>query len=170
MGDKVINTIPVKEINEFIKSGVDDLVPIPRESEVASYSNVECDMPINTPLPITDEFEDISSLYPPKSSSLNPKPLGNPDSVSRSLDTSDLILEELATEIGLHNSTQTKIDDGYYDSEGEILFLEHLLIEETSSNPTPAVLPKESFLFVTPPLASKQFSLREVKIFDPFSP
>ncbi|GKG07875.1 hypothetical protein Tco_0333707, partial [Tanacetum coccineum] len=64
-------------------------------------------------------------------------------------------------------SIPTKIDDGYYDSEGDILFLEHL-IEETFFDPTPAVLPKKSTLLVTPSLASKQFSLRKVERFDHF--
>ncbi|GJU56920.1 hypothetical protein Tco_1234686 [Tanacetum coccineum] len=86
-----------------------------------------------------DELEDISIMDPPKSAPLNYEPLGNPDSVSRSLDTSDLNLEELTAEIGLDDSIPTEIDDGYYDSEGDILFLEHLLIEETFSDPTPAV-------------------------------
>nr|GEU42232.1 hypothetical protein [Tanacetum cinerariifolium] len=233
MGDEVISIILAREIHEFIKSSVDDLVPIPKESEVTSDSNSECDMPI--PLPTTDvkkenfdinsllgeqsfsqklefyqkmsdeplgddsklssydvtfsnplfdfnddytlcydnplfdeEFEDIRSLDPPKSAPLNYKPLSNPDSVSRSLETSDLNLEELSTEIGLDDSIPTEIDDVYYDSEGDILFLEHLLIDETFFDPTPAVLPKKSTLLVTPPPASKQFSLREVENFDPF--
>ncbi|GJU49973.1 hypothetical protein Tco_1219528 [Tanacetum coccineum] len=34
MGDEVINTTPARENDEFIKSSVDDLVSIPRESEV----------------------------------------------------------------------------------------------------------------------------------------
>ncbi|GKE83067.1 hypothetical protein Tco_1553067, partial [Tanacetum coccineum] len=34
MGDEVISTTPKRENNEFIKSSVDDLVPIRRESEV----------------------------------------------------------------------------------------------------------------------------------------
>ncbi|GJU44518.1 hypothetical protein Tco_1201784 [Tanacetum coccineum] len=89
-----------------------------------------------------EEFEDISSLDPPKSAPLNYEPLDD--------------------------SIPTEIDDGYYDSEGDILFLEHLLIEETFSNPTPAVLPKKSTLLVTPPPASKQFSLRELERFDSF--
>ncbi|GKC58466.1 hypothetical protein Tco_1086064 [Tanacetum coccineum] len=80
--------------------------------------------------PLFDEkFEDISSLDSPKSAPLNYEPLGNPDSVSRSLETSDLIVKELTAEIGLDDSILTKIDDGYYDSEGDIIFLEHLLIE-----------------------------------------
>ncbi|GJZ87821.1 hypothetical protein Tco_0659431 [Tanacetum coccineum] len=248
MGDEVINTTPERENDEFIKSSVDDLVPIPRESEVTPVcDDLECDMPVNTPLSTTDvreenfdinstlgeyvvdflmenvdvaglprhlvkqlfshlvknmsltkrlsdeplgddskprsydvtfsnplfefnddftlgndnwlfyeEFEDISSLDPPKLASLNYEPLGNSDSMSRSIETSELILEELTAEIVQDDSIPTKIDDGYYDSEGDILFLEHLLIEETFSDPTPAMLPKKSTLLVTPPPDSKE--------------
>ncbi|GKE64548.1 hypothetical protein Tco_1518709, partial [Tanacetum coccineum] len=138
MGDEVISTTPAREIDEFIKSSVDDLVPILRESEVTSDSNFECDMP--TPLPTTDvreedfdinsplgeqvvnflkdnvdvaglprhlELKDISILDPPKSAPLNYEPLGNLDSVSRSLETTDLILEELTAEIGLDDLIPT---------------------------------------------------------------
>ncbi|GJW13667.1 hypothetical protein Tco_0017800 [Tanacetum coccineum] len=247
MEDEVISTTPERENDEFIKSSVDDLVPIPRESEVTSVcDNLECDMPVTIPLPTTnvredkfdinspleeqvvtfdengifvvdlprhlvkklfgllvknlsstkrmfdeslgddskprsydvtfsnpffnlnddytlcydnplfdEEFEDISSLDPPKSAPLNYEPLGNSDSMSRSIETSDLILEELTAEIGLDDSIPTEIDDGYYDSEGDILILEHLLIEETFSDPTLTVLPKKSTLLVRPPPASK---------------
>ncbi|GKC77833.1 hypothetical protein Tco_1128607 [Tanacetum coccineum] len=117
-----------------------------------------------------EEFTNNSSLDPPKSAPLNYEPLGSPDSMSRSLETSDLILEELTAEIGLDDSIPTEIDDGYYDSEGDILFLEHLLIEEIFSDPTPIVLLKKSTLLVTPLPDSKQFSLREVERFDLFSP
>ncbi|GKF74770.1 hypothetical protein Tco_0224214, partial [Tanacetum coccineum] len=49
MGDKVISTTPARETDEFIKSSVDDLVPIPKELEVTSvYDDLECDMPITT--------------------------------------------------------------------------------------------------------------------------
>ncbi|GKA65384.1 hypothetical protein Tco_0765091 [Tanacetum coccineum] len=92
MGDEVISTSPERENDEFIKSSVDDLVPIPKDSEVTSvYDDLECDMPISddtkprsydvtfsNPLfdfnndfilcndnPLFDkEFEDISSLDP----------------------------------------------------------------------------------------------------------
>ncbi|GJX27361.1 hypothetical protein Tco_0233657, partial [Tanacetum coccineum] len=74
----------------------------------------------------------------------------------------------LTAEISLDDSIPTEIYDGYHDSEGDILCLEHLLIEETFSHPTPAVLPKKSTLLVTPPPASKQFSLMEVERFDLF--
>ncbi|GJS86471.1 hypothetical protein Tco_0769107 [Tanacetum coccineum] len=58
MGDEVISTIPAKETNEFIKSSVDDLVLIPRDSEVTSDSDLECDMPATTPLPTIDVREE----------------------------------------------------------------------------------------------------------------
>nr|GEY45132.1 hypothetical protein [Tanacetum cinerariifolium] len=43
---------------KFIKSSVDDLVLIPKESEVTPDSNLECDMPVNTPLPTIDVREE----------------------------------------------------------------------------------------------------------------
>nr|GEV30826.1 NAC domain-containing protein [Tanacetum cinerariifolium] len=194
-GDEFISTTLERENDEFIKSSVDDLVPILRELEVTSVcddlericsrlfdGNVDVadlprhlvkqlfshlvknpsltkrmsdeplgddskprsyDVTFSNPLfnfnddftlcndnPLFDEeFEDISSMDPPNSAPLIYEPLGNPDSVSRSLETSDLILEELTAEIGLDDSISIEIDDGYYDSEGDILFLEHLLIE-----------------------------------------
>ncbi|GKB31088.1 hypothetical protein Tco_0870489 [Tanacetum coccineum] len=65
MGDEVISTIPARETNEFIKSSVDDLVPIPRESEVTSDSDLECDMPATTPLPPTDVREEDFDINSP---------------------------------------------------------------------------------------------------------
>ncbi|GJX31478.1 hypothetical protein Tco_0241333 [Tanacetum coccineum] len=52
MGDEVISTTPIREDGEFIKSSVDYLVPILRESEVTLDSVLECDMPATTPLPL----------------------------------------------------------------------------------------------------------------------
>ncbi|GJR72577.1 zf-CCHC domain-containing protein [Tanacetum coccineum] len=58
MGDEVISTIPARETDEFVKSSVDDLVPIPRESEVTSDSDLECDMLAATPLPPLIQVKD----------------------------------------------------------------------------------------------------------------
>ncbi|GKE25624.1 hypothetical protein Tco_1441008 [Tanacetum coccineum] len=63
MGDEVISTIPAREIDEFIKSSVDDHVPVPRESEVTSDSISECDM--STPLPTTDVKEEDFDINSP---------------------------------------------------------------------------------------------------------
>ncbi|GJR41075.1 hypothetical protein Tco_1216759 [Tanacetum coccineum] len=49
MGDEHLSTIPKKESDEFIKSSVEDLVPIPSESEGTPESDSECNdfSPIN---------------------------------------------------------------------------------------------------------------------------
>ncbi|GJV71898.1 hypothetical protein Tco_1491893 [Tanacetum coccineum] len=65
MGDEVISTTPARENDELIKSSVDDLVLISRESEVTSNSNLECDMPIYTPLPTTDVREENFDINSP---------------------------------------------------------------------------------------------------------
>ncbi|GKC14044.1 hypothetical protein Tco_1010826 [Tanacetum coccineum] len=59
VGDEVISTIPERENDEFIKSSVDDLVPIPKESELTLDStDLECSMPIDPPLQCTDVLGD----------------------------------------------------------------------------------------------------------------
>ncbi|GJY41430.1 hypothetical protein Tco_0428700 [Tanacetum coccineum] len=65
MGDEVISTNPAREINKFIKSSVDDFVPILKESEVTSDSNLECNMPVNTPLSIIDVREENFDINSP---------------------------------------------------------------------------------------------------------
>ncbi|GJU12116.1 ribonuclease H-like domain-containing protein [Tanacetum coccineum] len=44
MGDEELSIIPEKESDEFIKSSVEDLVPIPSESEDTSESDSDCDL------------------------------------------------------------------------------------------------------------------------------
>nr|GEW08971.1 hypothetical protein [Tanacetum cinerariifolium] len=56
MGDKDLSTIPEKESDEVIKSSVEDLVPIPSESEDTSKSDSECD------LPSCDDFSPINII------------------------------------------------------------------------------------------------------------
>ncbi|GKB15713.1 hypothetical protein Tco_0849636 [Tanacetum coccineum] len=45
MGDENLSTIPKKESDECLKSSVEDLVPIPSESEDTFDSDKECDLP-----------------------------------------------------------------------------------------------------------------------------
>ncbi|GKF49163.1 hypothetical protein Tco_0142414, partial [Tanacetum coccineum] len=96
------------------------------------------------------------------------KPLGNSDSMSRPIKTSDLILEELTTKIDIDDSISTDIDDRYYDSEGNILYFEQLLNEDTSSGISLVLLPTESSSLDLPLPDPKQICLREVERFDPF--
>nr|GFA04083.1 hypothetical protein [Tanacetum cinerariifolium] len=62
MGDEHLDTIPATESNEFIKSGVENLIPIPSESE--GIPEHMCDVPFHDnslPLDVSkDQFEDFS--------------------------------------------------------------------------------------------------------------
>ncbi|GJT21849.1 hypothetical protein Tco_0891786 [Tanacetum coccineum] len=66
MGDEHLDTIPEKESDELIKSSVENLVPIPSESEVTSDNESECDMPVCDDFttfsnPLFDSNEDFTS-------------------------------------------------------------------------------------------------------------
>nr|GFD11756.1 hypothetical protein [Tanacetum cinerariifolium] len=62
MGDEHLDTIPETKSNEFIKSGVENLILIPSESE--GIPEHMCDMPFHDnspPLDVSkDQFEDLS--------------------------------------------------------------------------------------------------------------
>nr|GFC03972.1 hypothetical protein [Tanacetum cinerariifolium] len=62
MGDEHLDTIPATESDEFIKSGVKDLIPIPSESK--GIPEHVCDVPSHDnspPLDVSkDQFEDLS--------------------------------------------------------------------------------------------------------------
>ncbi|GKB29956.1 hypothetical protein Tco_0869357 [Tanacetum coccineum] len=66
MRDEFISTTPERENDKFIKSSVDNLVPIPRESEVTSVcDDLECDMPATIPLPTTSVIEEDFDINSP---------------------------------------------------------------------------------------------------------
>nr|GEV61485.1 hypothetical protein [Tanacetum cinerariifolium] len=154
-GDNEINSLIIKPSDTFLM-GDEVISTIPeRENDKFIKPSVDDLVPILRESEVTSICDDLECDMP----ITTPTP---------PTDTSELILAELTTKIGLDDSIPTKIDDGYYDSEGNILFLEHLLIEETFIDPTPAVLPKESTLLVTPLPDPKQIWLREVENFDPF--
>ncbi|GKC17062.1 hypothetical protein Tco_1013844 [Tanacetum coccineum] len=67
MGDENLSTVPKKESDEFIKSSVEDLVPIPSEFEDTSDSDKECDLPfcdnsIDVFLEIDDSFSEYETF------------------------------------------------------------------------------------------------------------
>nr|GFC48982.1 hypothetical protein [Tanacetum cinerariifolium] len=58
MGDEYLNTIPATKSDEVIKSSVEDLVPIPSESEGITYTMCDVHLVNNlTPLEAKDHFE-----------------------------------------------------------------------------------------------------------------
>ncbi|GJV46849.1 reverse transcriptase domain-containing protein [Tanacetum coccineum] len=62
-----VTTIPEKELDEFIKSSVEDLVLIPSESEDTSDSDEECDLPfcdnsVTFSNPLINDNDDFTSI------------------------------------------------------------------------------------------------------------
>nr|GEX66658.1 hypothetical protein [Tanacetum cinerariifolium] len=103
IGDEDLCTIPKKKSNEFIKSSVEDLVPIPRESMDTSDSDKEY---------IKNKDSYVSNLNEP---ALLVTPLfdANEDGCFDPGEDIDEIDADISTDI----------EDGYYDSEGDIIYL-----------------------------------------------
>ncbi|GJX64013.1 hypothetical protein Tco_0298356, partial [Tanacetum coccineum] len=225
MGNEELSTIPEKESDEFIKSSVEDLIPIPRESEDTSGSDSESVLPssddfspifeeksvtFSNPLFDSNDFtssdnELLSDEDVPKdvkiysnplfefddeyiSSDVNPlfdKVLENiesKDSYVSNLDEPVLLVTPLSDanedecfdqegvideiDAFLDMDISTDIENGYHDSEGDIIYLESLLIDDTSPN-----LPPEVFLDHDPRSLKDEPDnddlMTEDKVFDP---
>ncbi|GKD26338.1 reverse transcriptase domain-containing protein [Tanacetum coccineum] len=183
MGDEDLHTISEKESDEFIKSSVEDLVPIPSESEDTSDSDKECDLPFYDNLvtfsnPLFDSNNDFTSsddeslpeedvqeenfkIYSNPlfefddeyiSSDVNPlfnevlEEIESKDSYVSNFDEPILLVTSLLDDnkdecfdpggdmdkinafLGIDVSMD--IEDGYHDSEGDIIYLESLLIND----------------------------------------
>ncbi|GJR99971.1 hypothetical protein Tco_0316480 [Tanacetum coccineum] len=63
MGNEEISTIPEKESDEFIKSSVEDLVPIPNEFEDTSGSDSECILPSCNDFSPINVYEETSVTF-----------------------------------------------------------------------------------------------------------
>ncbi|GJV12703.1 hypothetical protein Tco_1354244 [Tanacetum coccineum] len=146
-----LSTIPEKEPDEVIKSSVEDLVLIPSESEDTSDNDSECDLPFcddSSPVDILGEYisSDINPLYNKVLEDIKSK-----DSYVSNLDESALLVTPLSDanedecfdprgdidEIDADVSTD--IEDGYHDSEGDVIYLECLLTNDTTHNIPPEV-------------------------------
>nr|GEU64702.1 hypothetical protein [Tanacetum cinerariifolium] len=140
MGNEELNTIPKKESDEFIKSSVEDLVPIPSESEDTFGSESVCI------LPSCDDFSPIDIPEEKAVSFSNPLFNSNDDFISKNIETKDSNLDEpdlLVTPFSDANKDECfdsgydddeinvlDCEDSYYDSEGDILYLESLLNDD----------------------------------------
>nr|GEZ43489.1 hypothetical protein [Tanacetum cinerariifolium] len=98
MGDEHLDTIPATESDEFIKSGVENLIPIPSESE--GIPEHVCDLPFHDnspPLDVSkDQIEDFSESNK-KFSSIDDDSfsIDDIDYVETSLPDSELVSSEV---------------------------------------------------------------------------
>nr|GEZ68434.1 hypothetical protein [Tanacetum cinerariifolium] len=167
MGDEVISTTPARENDKFIKSSVDDLEPISRESDlILDSTNLECSMPIDPPLSCTDVLRDtivdIDLLLGEHLDTLSMRDKEIDFDPIRDIEELECLLADD------HVPTPMVFDEplGYYDS----ISRSYDEFEDIISldPPEPTLVIDESPLLVTPPPTSNQLSLRKVERFDPF--
>nr|GEX25275.1 hypothetical protein [Tanacetum cinerariifolium] len=134
IGNEELNTIPKKESDEFIKSSVEDLVPVPSESDDTSGSDSEYVLPSCydfSPIDVPKEkavLEDIESK--------NSYDSNLDESTFLVIPLSDVNEDECFDPVGDVDKIND-FEDGYYDSEGDILYLESLLSDDTTPNLPP---------------------------------
>ncbi|GJR77002.1 hypothetical protein Tco_0089367 [Tanacetum coccineum] len=155
MGDEHLDTIPEKESDELIKSSVENLVPIPRDSEVTSDNESECDVPEcdETSLtfttfsnPLFDSNDDFTSSDDESLSDedIDPhsfnaesnfiKSLLNRDTLTDS-SPNDYLLEEFSGELAHIDPIPPGIEKADFDLEEEIRLVENLLYDNSSPRP-----------------------------------
>nr|GFA59295.1 hypothetical protein [Tanacetum cinerariifolium] len=186
IGNKELNTIPKKESNEFINSSIEDLVPISSKSEDTSGSESVCILPscddfspidipeekavtFSNPLFnsnddfISSDDDDVNSLFNELLENIKSK-----NSCDSNLDEPDLLVTPLfdanKDECFDSGGDVDKINDfenGYYDSEGDILYLESLLNDDVfHRDPSIPAMSVASILegFTDEPLSKRMMS------------
>ncbi|GJW19223.1 hypothetical protein Tco_0026659 [Tanacetum coccineum] len=176
MGNEHLSTIPEKESDEVIKSSDEDLVPILSEFEDTFDNDSECGFPfcdnsVTFSNPLFDSNDDFTSSddesfpeedVPKENFKIYSNPLFEFDDEYISSDVNslfneinedecfdsdgDFILEEIEACL-TSDSIPPGIDDEDFDPEGDILLLEKLLNDDTSS-----------------PLPPKKLNFEELKI------
>ncbi|GJU19332.1 hypothetical protein Tco_1152674 [Tanacetum coccineum] len=117
MGNEELSTIPEKESDEFIKSSVEDLVPIPSESEDTSRSDSESVLP---------SCDDFSPIFKEKSVTFS-NPLFNSNDDFTSSDDESLSDKDVPEEdVKIYSNLLFEFDDEYISSDINPLFDEVL--------------------------------------------
>nr|GEU82609.1 hypothetical protein [Tanacetum cinerariifolium] len=119
MRNEELSTIPKKESDEFIKSSVSDLVPIPSESEDTSRSESVCILP---------SCDDISLIEIPEEKAVTfSNPLFNSNDNFISSDDESLSDEDVPEDnVKIYSNPFFKFDDEYISSDVNPLFDELL--------------------------------------------
>ncbi|GKF17777.1 hypothetical protein Tco_0062695, partial [Tanacetum coccineum] len=114
IGDEHLSTILEKESDEVIKSSVENLVPIPSESEVTSDNESECDVPV---------CDDSSPLNIPKGNSVTfSNPLFDSNDDFTSSDNESLSDEDVPKDVKIYSNPLFEFDDEYISSDVNTLF------------------------------------------------
>nr|GEV77631.1 hypothetical protein [Tanacetum cinerariifolium] len=143
MGDEHLSIIPKTELDEVIKSSVENLVPIPCEFE--DFFDNKTDFNPEEEIRLIEELlYDNSSPRPPKESNskIFDATIESSSPFPAPVEDSDSYLEEIDLFLATDNLMPPTIENDDYDSEGDIHFLKELL----SNDPLP-LLENESSNF-----------------------
>ncbi|GJU00720.1 hypothetical protein Tco_1111058 [Tanacetum coccineum] len=160
MGDKHLDTIPETESDEVIKSSVENLVPIPSESEDFSDNESECDVPVcdeSSPTfttfsnPLFDSNDDFTTRddesfshedVPMEKSKIYSNPLFDEEITSAKIDTPivsspkiDSLFKEFSDELAHIDPIPPGIEEANFDLEEEIRLVENLSYDNSSPRP-----------------------------------
>ncbi|GJT53953.1 hypothetical protein Tco_0989007 [Tanacetum coccineum] len=153
MGDEHLSTIPERELDEFIKSSIEDLVLIPSESEDTSESDIECD------LPSCDDFSPIN-IFEEKSVTFS-NPLFDSNDDFTSSDDESLSDEDVPEDnVKIYLNPLFEFKDEYISSDVNPFFNE--VLEDIESEDSYVTKLDEPDLLITP-----LFKLNEDACFDP---
>ncbi|GKC17375.1 hypothetical protein Tco_1014157 [Tanacetum coccineum] len=119
MGDEHLSTIPEKESDEFIKSSVEELVPIPSESEDTVESDSDCN------LTSCDNFSPIN-VYKEKAVTFSNPLFDSNDDFTSSDDESLSDEDVLEDNFKIYSNPLFEFDDEYISSDVNPLFNEVL--------------------------------------------
>ncbi|GKA29071.1 hypothetical protein Tco_0715316 [Tanacetum coccineum] len=129
MGDEHLSTIPKKKSDEFIKSSVEDLVPIPSESEDILKSDSDCDLP---------SCDDFFSIDVPRDVSVTfSNPIFDSNDDFTSIDDDSLSDEDIPEDVKIYSNPLFEFDDEYISSDVNPLFDEHCFILEGFTDEPP---------------------------------
>nr|GEU94090.1 hypothetical protein [Tanacetum cinerariifolium] len=146
MGYEHLIITPETESDEVTESNAENLLPIPSECEVTSEDESKCDVPISENSPICDDhfeifsdskndddisvyeddFEDIEYIEPDQERLIN---LVKNDIFDNS--SNDPLLEEADLFLAFDNLIPPGIENVANESEGDVRFLEDLLIDDS---------------------------------------
>ncbi|GJV51210.1 hypothetical protein Tco_1446951 [Tanacetum coccineum] len=151
IGDEHLDTIPEKESDELIKSSVENLIPIPCESEDFFDNESECDVPDDDESlsdedvsmenfkiysnPLFDDEEIISPKIDPHYFNVESnliESLLNRDTLIDSLPKFDYLLEEFSCELAHIDPIPPGIEKADFDLEEEIRLIKNLLYDNSS--------------------------------------
>nr|GFC45395.1 hypothetical protein [Tanacetum cinerariifolium] len=138
MGDKHLDTIPATESDEFIKSGVETLIPIPSESE--GIPEHVCNVPLHDNSPpldvFTDQFEDFSESNEEFSSTDDGSfSLDKINYVEASPPDSELVSSKVDVFLAVEDEpTSSQFPKSYLKPKGDMLLFEAFLKDYHSSD------------------------------------